>query len=133
MSSLNKKISAIKRNLIHDHRGWFLKVINGSEVDNHFTGEVYITSAKPGESKGGHYHLIAREWFTLLKGNAVLTIIDIDSYEKLEISLNEKDPRTIYIPPGIAHNLYNSGDEDFILIAFTDIKYDPSDTLEYNF
>lgn len=133
MSNLRKKIYATKRSLLHDTRGWFLKVINGNEVDNPFGCEVYITSAKPGESKGGHYHLIAREWFTLLKGNALLTIIDTDTTEKLEISLNDIEPETIYIPPGIAHSFQNVGDNNFILIAFTDVKYDPSDTLNYNF
>ena len=51
--------------------GGFLRVINGTEPDNRFKCEVYITSAKPGESKGGHYHLMANEWFTLVKRESV--------------------------------------------------------------
>lgn len=133
MSNLNAKIYSIQRNLLQDSRGWFLKIINGTEPGNRFKGEVYITSARPGESKGGHYHLLANEWFTLLKGKALLTIIDIGSKEKAEFSLDGDKPETIYIPAGVAHNFYNTGDEDFVLIAFTDVKYDPSDTISYNF
>jgi len=133
MNHLDEKIRPIKRVLLKDTRGSFLKVIDGKEADNPFNCEVYITSAKPGESKGGHYHLKAREWFTLLKGKAVLTIIDIDTNEKLEISLNDATPETIYIPPGIAHNFFNDGDCDFILIAYTTVEYDPSDTISFNF
>ena len=128
-----KKIHRIKRNLSKDSRGWFLKVINGEEPDNPFACEVYITSAKPGESKGGHYHLNASEWFTLIKGNALLTVIDIKSKEKSEISLSETNPETVYIPPGIAHNFFNNGDCDFILIAYSNVQYDSSDTIGFNF
>ncbi len=133
MNRLNEKIYATKRILTKDKRGWFLKVINGQETGNPFSCEVYLTSAKAGESRGGHYHLKAQEWFTLIKGEALLTIIDINTDEKLEISLSGDKPETIYMPPEIAHNFYNVGDSDFILIAFTDVKYDPLDTLIYNF
>ena len=128
-----EKIYSIKRNLHQDSRGWFLKAIDGNEAGNSFDGEVYLTSAKPGQSKGGHYHLIAAEWFTLLKGNALLTIVDVETREKSEIFLNATEPETIYIPAGIAHNFYNTGDEDFVLIAFTNVKYDPADTITFDF
>ncbi len=133
MNRLKEKIYATKRILINDKRGWFLKIINGLEIGNPFSCEVYLTSAKPGESRGGHFHLKAREWFTLLQGEALLIMIDINTHEKLEISLSGTKPETIYMPPGIAHNFYNVGDDDFILIAFTDVEYDPLDTLIYNF
>lgn len=133
MSNLNEKTGVIKRSLLQDSRGSFLKVINGKETGNPFNCEVYITTAKPGENRGGHYHLKAREWFTLIKGKTTLTVIDIKSNEKSEISLSETNPETIYVPPGIAHNFYNDGDCDFILIAYTDVEYDPSDTINFNF
>jgi len=133
MNHLDEKIRPIKRVLLKDTRGSFLKVIDGKEADNPFNCEVYITTAKPGENRGGHYHLKAREWFTLLKGNATLTLIDIKSKEKSEISLSETNPETVYVPPGIAHNFFNDGDCDFILIAYTDVQYDPSDTINFNF
>lgn len=133
MSNHNKKIYSTKRNLIQDKRGWFLKIINGNEVDNAFRCEVYVTSAKPKESKGGHYHLQAREWFTLIKGDALLTIIDTNTNERSEISLSGSNPETIFIPPRIAHNFFNVGNCDFILIVYTDVKYDLSDTIAFNF
>lgn len=132
MSNL-EKIYAVKRNILHDSRGWFLKVIDGEEDQNPFECEVYITSANPGESKGGHYHLKAHEWFTLLKGKALLTMIEVETNEKTEFALDATEPRTIYIPPGVAHRFYNSGDADFMLIAFTNLKYEPADTIVFEF
>ena len=129
----NNTVRKISRNLIKDNRGYFLKVINGNEPDNPFACEVYITSAKPGESKGGHYHLKAREWFTLIKGEALLTIIDVVTLEVVKIRICDATPETIYMPPGMAHSFLNAGDEDFILLAFTDSKYQPEDTVIFNF
>jgi len=132
INSLSGGIEIISRKKIEDSRGYFLKLIDGNEPSNPFPCEVYITSAKPGESKGGHYHLKAREWFTLIKGEALLTIVNIDTYEKSEIKLSDKVLETIYVSTGYAHNFLNVGNEDFILLAYTDKKYDPTDTLIYN-
>lgn len=133
MKKIVDKIEVIKRSILTDQRGWFLKVIDGNENNNPFPCEVYITSAKPGESKGGHYHEKAQEWFTLLKGKAILTIINIDNQEKFELELNEDNPITIYMPPRLAHNFTNTGSIDFILLAYTDYKYNPNDTFIYSF
>jgi dTDP-4-dehydrorhamnose 3,5-epimerase-like enzyme len=130
---INKTIHRFARKLLTDSRGWFLKVIDGNEPGNLFPCEVYITSAKPGESKGGHYHLKTREWFTLIKGAALLTIIDVDTGEKSEITLIDTKPQTINIPARFAHKFHNTGSEDFVLIAYTDRQYDQADTVYYNF
>ena len=128
-----REIALIDRKMIIDSRGWFLKVIDGNEKNNLFPCEVYITSAKPGESKGGHYHEKAHEWFTLIKGEALLTIIDVDTQTKSEIKLSEINPISIYIPPRLAHNFQNIGNSDFMLVAFTNVKYLPEDTIIFNF
>ena len=132
-SKIGSKIESSARKLLTDDRGWFLKVIDGNEKNNPFPCEVYITSAKPGESKGGHYHLRAQEWFTLIKGEALLSIIDIVTLEMTKIKLSDATPETIYMPPGIAHSFQNVGNIDFILLAFTDLKYTPTDTILYTF
>jgi dTDP-4-dehydrorhamnose 3,5-epimerase-like enzyme len=132
MKKLNEKIYKVNRSLIKDNRGWFLKTINGNEPYNSFPIEVYLTSAKPGESRGGHYHLVANEWFTLIKGEALLKLSDIETGESMIIELNESFPETIFIPPKIAHSFVNQGVEDFVLLAYTDKKYDPGDTIVSN-
>jgi len=133
MKVKESKAQIIERKLLTDTRGWFLKVIHGNESKNPFPCEVYVTSAKPGESKGGHYHLKAQEWFTLIKGQALLTIINIDTLEKTECKLSDLKPETIYMPERFAHNFLNIGDEDYILLAYTDRLYDKDDTIVFQF
>ena len=132
--SLADKIIIYNRNKIEDHRGWFLKVINGKETHlPAHTGEVYVTVATPNQSKGGHYHPVANEWFTLIKGECTLELVDVASTETFNIFLSENEPKTIYVPNAIAHNFRNTADKDFILLAYSDQLYEPLDTVLYPF
>lgn len=129
---LKDRIKIIPRRLIKDDRGWFFKAITGTEdnIPNH-TGEVYLTMGKPGQIKGGHYHPEAVEWFTVIEGNAVLRLEDIDSKERIEIPMSLEDAKSVYVPNNVAHDFKNVGDTDFIVIAYTDRLYDPKDTIAY--
>lgn len=132
MSQIDK-VRIIHRQLKKDERGWFLKVITGKEecIPNH-TGEVYLTMAKPGFSKGGHYHNEAVEWFTVILGEATLKLEDIESHEQMEIEMSLLKAITVFIPQGVAHLVVNKGNEDCILLAYTDVLYKPKDTIPYN-
>lgn len=131
--ALKDKIKIIPRRLIKDERGWFLKAITGTEdnIPNH-TGEVYLTMGKPGQTKGGHYHPEAVEWFTVIEGNAVLRLEDINSKERLEIPMSLEEAKSVYVPNNVAHDFKNVGDSNFIVLAYTDRLYDPKDTITYN-
>ena len=129
-----EKVQIIPRRLISDDRGWFLKAITGTEVGipSH-TGEVYLTMGKPGQAKGGHYHPEAVEWFTIIKGSAILKLEDIETHEKQEIEMSLEKAISVFIPNNVAHIVVNNSGSDFILLAYTDKLYDPSDTIAYEF
>ena len=132
MSQIDK-VKIIPRRLIADDRGWFLKAITGTEenIPSH-TGEVYLTMGKPGQAKGGHYHPEAVEWFTIIKGRAILKLEDMETHERMDIEMPFEKAQTVFIPNNVAHIVVNNSDEDFILLAYTDKLYDPSDTIAYN-
>ena len=126
------KVQIIQRRLIADERGWFLKAITGTEerLPSH-TGEVYLTMGKPGHTKGGHYHPDALEWFTIIEGSAVLKLEDIETHERRDIEMSLEKAITVFVPNNVAHILVNNSDKDFILLAYTDKLYDPTDTIAY--
>ena len=132
MSQIDK-VRIIPRRLIADERGWFLKAITGKEEDipSH-TGEVYLTMGKPGQAKGGHYHPEAVEWFTIIEGNAILKLEDMETHERRDIEMPFEKAQTVFIPNKVAHIVVNNRDKDFILLAYTDKLYDPADTIAYN-
>lgn len=126
------KVQIIKRRLIADERGWFLKAITGTEenIPSH-TGEVYLTMAKPGQAKGGHFHTEAVEWFTLIEGEAILKLEDVKTHQKKEILMSLDKAETVFIPNGVAHIIVNHSERNFILLAYTDKLYDPIDTTPF--
>ena len=128
-----EKVRIIPRRLIADDRGWFLKAITGTEEDipSH-TGEVYLTMGKPGQAKGGHYHPEAVEWFSLIEGRAILKLEDMETHERMDIEMPFEKAQTVFIPNNVAHIVVNNSDRDFILLAYTDKLYDPSDTIAYH-
>lgn len=127
-----EKVRIIPRRLISDDRGWFLKVITGTEEDipSH-TGEVYLTMGKPGQAKGGHYHPEALEWFTVIEGEVILKLEDMDTHERRNIEMSLDKAISVFIPNNVAHVVVNNSDKDFILLAYTDKLYDPKDTIPY--
>ncbi len=132
--SLEKKIKIIQRSKIIDNRGWFYKVIDGLEENiPNKTGEVYLTCAKPNQSKGGHYHLVANEWFTLISGKCILKLYDIETKEYLEMELSENKFYSIFVPSKVAHIFDNITNKDFLLLAYSDQLYDSADTIMYDF
>ncbi|WP_314666922.1 polysaccharide biosynthesis C-terminal domain-containing protein [Prevotella aurantiaca] len=126
-------VHIIQRRFIADNRGWFLKAITGTEegIPSH-TGEVYLTMGKPGQSKGGHYHPKAVEWFTIIEGSAILKLEDIKTHERKDIEMSLEKAITVFIPNNVAHVVVNNSDKDFILLAYTDRLYDPNDTVQYS-
>ena len=131
MSQIDK-VQIIKRRLISDDRGWFLKVITGLEENiPHHTGEVYLTMGKPSQSKRGHYHPLAVEWFTIIQGSAVLRLEDVETHETREIDMSLDKAISVFIPNNVAHVVVNTGVDDFILLAYTDRLFDPNDTIPY--
>lgn len=132
MPTLEERCTIIPRCLISDERGWFLKAITGTEngIPSH-TGEVYLTMGRPGQSKGGHYHPVAVEWFTIIEGSATLKLEDIYTHERLDIEMSLEKAITVFVPNNVAHKVCNNSDKDFILLAYTDKLYDPKDTIAY--
>lgn len=131
---LEERIQIIPRRLLRDERGWFLKVITGKEEHlPQYTGEVYLTMAVPGQSKGGHFHRLANEWFTVIEGNSMLKLEDVDTHERMEIPLGFEDALTVMVPSNVAHVFVNMGSSNSIVLAYTDQLYDPVDTIAYSF
>ena len=126
------KVHVIQRRLIADDRGWFLKAITGTEegIPSH-TGEVYLTMGKPKQTKGGHYHPEAVEWFTIIEGVAILKLEDMETHDRLDIEMSLEKAITVFIPNNVAHVVVNNSDKNFILLAYTDKLYDPKDTIIY--
>ena len=129
---LKDKIIIFPRKLLQDERGWFVKIIDGNETSlPQSSREIYVTSAKPGESKGGDYSLKTNKWFSIISGRALLILEDVESKERLEIELTGDCVQTVFVPRRIANKFINIGTSDFILVVYADNTYDKKDIIPY--
>ena len=128
------QLRLIPRRRLDDLRGWFLKVIDGHEPGlPPRTGEVYLTSALPGEARGDHYHPSCAEWFTVVTGRATLFVEDPASGARAKFALDAAEPVTVHVPAGLAHVFVNAPDagQPFVLVAYAAELYDPADTVPF--
>jgi len=132
IKSLEERIEIIPRKKIEDNRGWFLKVITGKEHGlPAYTGEIYTVFSENGASRGGHYHINATEWFTILQGKSILVLFDVHTQEKLTILLDINEPKTIVVPPYVAHRFDAVLEGPFLLLAYTNKLYKSEDTFPF--
>lgn len=125
-------VLVLEQNRHEDERGFLHKVLSSYQCEGRPPrGEVYVTSARPGEIKGNHYHRRMGEWFAVVQGAGTLEIVDPATDERLSVTVSARQPQTIYVPPGLAHALVNSSDDDMICVAWAESEYDPTDVVSF--
>src|SRR3989344_4113572 len=87
-----------------DDRGWLAELIKKSYLKRKTFGQFFITTAKPGVTKGNHYHTRKQEFFIVIKGVALLTLEDLDKKslkitKVKKIKLSGKSLKAIEILP----------------------------------
>ena len=108
-----------------DERGWLIEVFKKSVIKK--LGQVYLSVAKPGITRGGHYHGRKTEWFCVVSGRGELALMDMSTKEKRRISMDSGKPCLVRIGPRVAHKITNTGNDDLYLLAHIDEEFDESD------
>ncbi len=114
-----------------DIRGSLWKLMQAEFNDRFQFGETYLTIAKPGVWRGGHYHEEIREWFIVLQGKALFHLYNLDTNEYMEIEVSEKDRLRLEIAPRVAHAFINQGTKPLLLLAIATKCYDPKNPDTY--
>jgi UDP-2-acetamido-2,6-beta-L-arabino-hexul-4-ose reductase len=103
------------------------EILRNKDLENAQFGHLLLSVAHAGQSRGGHYHKKKHEWFCVIKGSSVLQVVDIRTGEKKEISMSESNRVLVKLYPYCKHTITNVGTEDVILLAYTDLPFDPKD------
>jgi dTDP-4-dehydrorhamnose 3,5-epimerase-like enzyme len=115
-----------------DARGFVQKVLTAGQCEGHPPrGEVYVTSARPGEAKGNHLHGRMGEWFTVIQGEGTVEVCDPATRERISVPLSPAEPRAVYVPAGLAHAVVNHGAGDLICVAWAEAEHDPTDVYPF--
>ena len=85
----------------------------------------------PGITRGNHFHTRKIERFTVLKGEAKISLRKIGSEKTYDFFLRGDLPSYIDMPIWFTHSITNIGNEPLITSFWINEPYNPNDTDTY--
>ncbi|WP_010051718.1 glucose-6-phosphate isomerase family protein [Carnobacterium maltaromaticum] len=79
-------------------------------------GQIFISTTKPGVTRGNHWHHTKVEKFLVIQGNALIKFRDINTKNVIEYVIEGENLEVIDIPAGYTHSITNIGTEDIITL-----------------
>jgi len=113
----DKFIYDLKMNI--DNRGSFTEFIR--TIDR---GQFSVNVAKPGITKGNHWHHTKNEKFLVVSGKAVIRFRKVNTDEVIEYHISGDKLQVLDIPPGYTHNIENVGDTDLVTLMWANEPFD---------
>ncbi|MFA5358756.1 MAG: WxcM-like domain-containing protein [Patescibacteria group bacterium] len=110
-----------------DDRGWLAEIIRAEDVEPKEFGQFLITTAKPGITKGGHYHKRKNEWYCVIRGKAELYLKNLTSGQEENVILDENNLQLVKIEPNVFHSIKNIGEDEMYLLAYTTEVFNSED------
>lgn len=114
-----------------DERGWLAELLRPEDTGQKEFGQLYVTIAKPGITKGNHWHKRKKEWFIVIRGQAELLLRDLSTGQEEKIQMNGDDLSVVEIEPGILHAITNTGKNEMHLLAYISESFKPNDPDTY--
>jgi UDP-2-acetamido-2,6-beta-L-arabino-hexul-4-ose reductase len=105
--------------LKRDARGWLFEWIKSTAG-----GQVFVSTTRPGVTRGNHYHDTKVEKFCVVKGQGLIRLRSVLGDEVLEFSVGDSNPRVVDIPPGYAHSIENTGTSDMVTLFWANEIFD---------
>ena len=113
LSFLPKDDFAYALDMKSDERGSFTEFIKSDEK-----GQVSVNIAKPGITKGNHWHHTKNEKFLVVSGEAVIAFRKVGEEEVIEYRVSGDDLKVVDIPCGYTHNIQNVGNTDLVTVMW---------------
>ena len=103
-----------------DERGMFAEMLKTKD-----SGQFSFFTAKPGVTRGGHYHHSKTEKFLVIQGKARFGFRHVVSDETHEIITTSKELKIVETVPGWSHDITNIGTEEIIVMLWANEIFDP--------
>ncbi len=121
LSFLPKDKFSYKLKGYKDERGVFYEILKTQK-----SGQLGISTTKPGVMRGNHYHNTKNEKFLVIKGKALIELRDIFSNEIIQYNVSQEELEIVEMIPGYTHNITNTGNEEMVLLIWANENYDPN-------
>ena len=102
-----------------DERGSFTEFIRSENK-----GQVSINIAKPGITKGNHWHHTKNEKFLVVNGSASIKFRKVGTVDTIEYKVSGEKLEVVDIPVGYTHSITNIGNEDLVTVMWVNEPFD---------
>jgi UDP-2-acetamido-2,6-beta-L-arabino-hexul-4-ose reductase len=89
-------------------------------------GQAFISTTKPGITRGNHFHFKKVERFCVIQGEATIRIRKLYSNEVREFPVSGSAPQYIDIPTLHTHNITNTGSSELLTLFWSHEIFDPN-------
>ena len=121
LSYLEKDNFSYEVEMKTDNRGMLCELLKSP----HF-GQIFVSTTKPGITRGNHYHDTKIEKFCVISGNADIKFRHILNNEIISYKVSGEKIEIIDIPPGYTHSITNIGDTEMITLFWANEMFDAS-------
>jgi len=105
-----------------DDRGSLVEVVRAHGGQ----GQTFVSTTKPGVTRGEHFHLRKIERFVVLKGEARISLRRMFADEVVSFDVNGDAPAIVDMPTMWAHNITNTGTGELTTLFWTHELFDPT-------
>lgn len=104
----------------NDDRGSFVEMLKTQD-----SGQFSYFTARPGITRGGHYHHTKTEKFLVVSGQALFRLRHLITDELIELEVDGENPQIIDTIPGWSHDITNIGSGDLVVMLWANEVFDP--------
>lgn len=88
-------------------------------------GQTFVSSTKPGVTRGEHFHLAKVERFLVLRGEAEIRLRRVLHDDVLRIRVSGSKPAVVDMPTMWAHSITNIGTDELLTLFWSNDLFDP--------
>ena len=111
---------AVPADLKTDDRGWLFEMVRAPGF-----GQIFVSTTKPGITRGDHYHDTKVEKFCVIKGRGVIRFRGMGGDDILAYQVSDEQIAIVDIPPGYTHSIENSGEGEMITLFWANEIFRP--------
>lgn len=103
-----------------DERGWLFELIKSEN-----SGQMFVSSTKPGITRGNHYHDTKVEKFCVVKGKGEIHFRHVLEDKAFSYQVDDQAIKIVDIPPGYTHSIENKGETEMITLFWANEIFNP--------
>ncbi len=126
ISYIDEKALVCTPEIKMDERGKLFELIKSKQF-----GQIFVSTTKPGVTRGNHYHDSKIEKFCLIKGKAIIRLRHLLTDEVISYKVSDDNIKIVDIPPGYTHSIENIGKDDMIVLFWANEIFDPENPDTY--